>query len=305
MNRLLPALAVLVSLAFTTCRAGTTEAPRRPLVGVTLLTLTHDFFKDLERGLREEANARGLDVTVTSCEMDPAKQASQFEDFIAQKVAAIVAAPCDSASIEGSLGAAKRAGIPVFTADIAARGGDVVSHVASDNVQGGRLAAQALVRFAGRTGKVLIIDHPVVASVQDRVQGFEQELAKHPGLEVVARPSSDGQRAKAMAIMEDMLQAHGDLTGIFGINDDSALGALSVLTAAGRKDIVIIGYDASPPARQAIRDGGPLKADVVQYPEKIGRMTMEMVARHLAGETVPALVPVEVGLVDQQSLAPK
>jgi ribose transport system substrate-binding protein len=297
--------ALLVAAAAALLLPSCQKHPSRPLVGVTLLTQTHDFFKDLEQGLREEAAARGLDLTVTSCEMDPAKQAAQIEDFVAQQVAAIVAAPCDSDSIRTSIEAANRAHIPVFTADIAAHGGEVVSHVASDNTQGGRLAAQALARLLGGKGKVLVIDHPVVASVQDRVRGFEQELAQHPEMTIVGRPSSDGQRAKAMSIMEDMLQTHRDLAGVFGINDDSALGALAVLEAAGRKDIAVVGYDATEGAQKAIARGSALKADVVQYPKKIGKTAMEMVARHLAGEKVPPLVAVEVGLVDQESLAKK
>lgn len=283
--------------------SGPGSTGKRPVVGVTLLTQTHDFYKELEQGLREEAAVRGLDVVVTSCEMDPAKQASQIDDFVAQRVSAILAAPCDSAAIGANLAAPEQAGIPVFTADIAASSGRIVSHVASDNVQGGRLAGQALARYMHGRGKVLIIDHPTVASVQDRVRGFEQELAKHPEIRIVGRPSSDGQRAKAMAIMEDMLQAHRDLTGVFGINDDSALGAAAVLEAAGRKDVVVVGYDATPEAQNAIRSGGPLKADVVQSPRQIGRKAVEMVARHLGGESVPPLVSVEVGLVDQESLA--
>jgi len=283
-------------------RSGATGAPARPVVGVTLLTQTHDFYKELEETMRQEAAARGLQLIVTSCEMDPAKQASQLEDFVAQRVAAIIAAPCDSDAIGPNLQAAERAGIPVFTVDIAARSGNVVSHVASDNVQGGRLAAQALAKYLKGQGKVLIIDHPTVASVQDRTKGFDEELKKTPGITVVGRPSADGQRAKAMAVMEDMLQAHRDLKGVFAINDDSALGALSVLEAAGRKDIVIVGFDATPDAQRAIRQGGPLKADVAQHPKAIGQKVIEIVARRLAGETVPAVVAVEVGLVDQESL---
>jgi ribose transport system substrate-binding protein len=98
--------------------------------------------------------------------------------------------------------------------------------------------------------------------------------------------------------MEDMLQAHRDLRGVFGINDDSALGAMAVLQAAGRSDVVVVGYDATPEAQQAIRAGGPLKADVVQHPREIGRKAVEMIARHLAGETVPRIVTVEVGLME-------
>lgn len=274
--------------------AGTGTA--RPVVGVSLLTQTHAFFKELEDGLREEAEARGLELVIVACEMDPAKQASQIEDFVAQKVSAILLAPCDSTAVGPHLSTPERAGIPVFTADIAARSGKVVSHIASDNVQGGRLAAQALAGFIGNAGDVLIIDHPTVASVQDRVRGFEEELRKHPGIRIVGRPSSDGQRARAMAVMEDMLQAHQNLKGVFGINDDSALGAASVLQAAGRSDIAVVGYDATDEAQKAITSGGPLKADVVQYPRRIGRTAIEMISRHLKGEQVPALVPIEVGL---------
>jgi ribose transport system substrate-binding protein len=282
--------------------ASRSAASSRPVVGVTLLTRTQDFYKDLEAGLRAEAAARNLDLVVTACEMDPAKQAAQIEDFVAQRVRAILAAPCDSAAIVSNLGAAEQAHIPVFTVDIAAHGGDIVSHVASDNVLGGRLAAQAMVKAMGEKGKVAIIDHPTVASVQDRVRGFEEEIAKHPGIAIVARPSSDGQRAKAMAAMEDLLQARSDITGVFGINDDSALGAAAVLTSAGRKDVVVIGYDATPDARRAILDGGPLKADVIQHPSALGRTAIELIAKHLAGETVPPVVAVEVGVVDKDSL---
>ena len=273
-----------------------TAGPARPVVGVSLLTQTHAFFKDLEQGLREEAATRGLELVVVACEMDPARQAAQIEDFVAQRVAAILLAPCDSNAVGPHLAGPERAGIPVFTADIAARSGKVVSHVASDNVQGGRLAAQAMAEYIGGAGEVLIIDHPVVASVQDRVRGFEDEMRKHPGIRIVGKPSSDGQRARAMAIMEDMLQAHPALKGVFGINDDSALGATAVLDAAGRKDVVVIGYDATEEAQKAITSGGPLKADVVQNPRLIGRTAIEMIARHLKGESVPAVAPIEVGL---------
>jgi ribose transport system substrate-binding protein len=289
-------------LILPACSRGGDTAAKKPVVGVTLLTQTHAFFKELEDGLREAAAEHGLDLVVVACEMDPAKQAAQIEDFVAQRVAAILAAPCDSDAIGPQLSGPERAGIPVFTADIAARGGTVVSHVASDNVQGGRLAAQALAQFIGGQGKVLVIDHPTVASVQDRVRGFEDEIKKYPGITIVGRPSADGQRARAMAVMEDMLQANRDLKGVFGINDDSALGATAVLEAAGRTDVVVIGYDATPEAQAAIRTGGPLKADVVQYPKKIGRTAIEMIAKHLKGESVPPLVAVEVGTVTAQTL---
>jgi ribose transport system substrate-binding protein len=97
--------------------------------------------------------------------------------------------------------------------------------------------------------------------------------------------------------MEDMLQAHPDVTGVFGINDDSALGALGVVTASGRKDIVIVGYDATDEEQAAIKSGGPLKASVVQYPTKIGQTAIDLIADALAGKAVPTSVAVDVGIV--------
>jgi ribose transport system substrate-binding protein len=235
--------------------------------------------------------------------MDPAKQASQIEDFVAQHVDAMIVAPCDSSAVIPYLARAEQAAIPVFTVDIAARGGAVVSHIASDNLAGGRLAAQTLARLIGERGEVIIIDHPEVASVQDRTRGFEEEMKGHAGVTIVGHPSASGQRAKAMAVMEDMLQANRNLRGVFAINDDSALGALSVLEAAKRTDIVIVGFDATAEAQDAIRRGSVLKADIAQHPIEIGKTTIDLVARRLAGEQVPPQVAVSVSVVDAASLS--
>lgn len=294
---------VLAGAGLVACGGGAPADRDRPLIGVTLLTQTHSFFKDLEDALRAEAEAQGFDLAIVACEMDPARQVAQFEDFVTQRVSAILAAPCDSSAIVPSIQAASRAGIPVFTADVAAHGGDVVSHVASDNKEGGRLAARALASLIGGKGDVIIIDHPEVASVQDRTTGFDEEMASHPGIRVVQRPSASGQRARAMAVMEDMLQAHRSLKGVFAINDDTALGALSVLEAAGRNDIIIVGFDATTEAQQAIARGSALKADIMQHPSEIGRAAIQAIARHLAGETVEPVVSVPVSVVDAASLA--
>jgi len=175
------ARALLLLTALAGCSS---QPPASKIIGVTLLTRGHLFYRDLEQGLQQEAARSGYRLVVTAAEFDLGKQAAQIEDFVAQKVSAILAAPCDSSAIVPQLAGAERAGIPVFTADIAAAGGTIVSHVASDNVQGGRLAAQALAQAIGDAGKVIVIDHPTVASVQDRVRGFEEEMKKHPNITI-------------------------------------------------------------------------------------------------------------------------
>jgi ribose transport system substrate-binding protein len=272
-------------------------------VGVTLLTEAHVFYQDLKRGMQQAADSLGVDLRIVAGEWDLARQTSQVQNFITQGMDAIVIAPVDSRGVVSAVEEANRAGIPVFTADIAASGGEVVSHIASDNAQGGRLVGAYLAQRLGGRGTVAILDQPTVTSVIDRVRGFREALAAHPGITIVAAPAVErGVRDVAKNKTDNLLQAHPDLAAIFGSNDDCALGALASVRAAGRNRIVIVGFDAIPEARTAIQEDSPLKADAIQFPMEIGRRTIEAVAARLRGETVPPLIPVRVGIVDRDSL---
>jgi len=296
------ALAAL-TLSLGACGGGDDDAgsgDATATIGVSLLTRTHPFYQDLEAGLRAEAAKHGYQLLVQAGEFDVARQKDQIENFLVRKVDAIVLSPCDSRSIGTSVQAANRAGIPVFTADIAvlADQAEVVCHVASDNVAGGRLAAQALADALGGQGEVAIIDHPEVESVIQRVAGFEEELQQYPGVTVVAKLPGRGTKDMAFRTAEDILQAHPGLDGIFGINDDSALGALAAVEKAGKLgQVAIVGFDAVPEARAAI-DAGKIHADVVQQPLEIGRATIAAVAAYLSGQPVPPRQLIECQLYD-------
>jgi ribose transport system substrate-binding protein len=296
-------LALLAAAAALTCGGPGGTPKNTKVVGVTLLTRGHLFYRDLEEGLLTEAEKNGYRLIVTSAEFDLGKQAAQIEDFVARKADAIVLCPVDSKGVGPGIRKANAAGIPVFTADIAAQEGDVVCHVASDNVAGGRLAGEYLAKLLNGTGKVAIVNQPAITSVLDRVAGFRQAISNYPGMVVVADVNGQGVRDRSLEVASDVLQAHPDLDGIFGINDDSALGALDAVRQLARDRVAIVGYDATPPAVDAIRKGTALKADVIQYPRKIGAATVEMIRRHFAGEALPRTVPVEVGIVDRAALA--
>jgi ribose transport system substrate-binding protein len=273
-------------------------------VGVTLLTEAHVFYQDLKRGMQHTADSLGVDLHFVAGEWDLARQTSQVENFITQGMDAIVIAPVDSRGIVSAVEEANRAKIPVFTADIAAAGGDVTAHIASDNAQGGRLVGDFLARRLGGRGKVAILDQPTVMSVVDRVRGFREALARYPGIAIVAAPAVErGLREVAKQKTDNLLQSHPDLTAIFGSNDDCALGALASIRATGRSGIVIVGFDATPEAQAAIREGSPLLADAIQYPQEIGRRTVEAIVARLHGQAVPRQIPVAVGIVDRDSLA--
>jgi ribose transport system substrate-binding protein len=284
---------------------GKRRASGHPLVGVTLLTEAHVFYQDLKRGMQQAADSLGLDLQIVAGEWDLARQSAQVDNFINAGAAAIVIAPVNSSGIVSAIEEANRAGIPVFTADIASDGGIVVAHIASDNRQGGRLLGAYVARRLGGGGNVVILDQPTVTSVRDRVAGFREGLRDYPNIRVVASPAVErGIRELAKQKMDNLLATGQQIDAVFGTNDDCALGALAAIQAAGRSGTIIVGYDATPEARTAIARRTALVADAVQDPITIGRRTMEAVAARLKGAAVPPIVPVPVGLVERDSLRP-
>ncbi len=316
------ALAILVALAVSGCSSssdtstsssssvssstpaavaaatGAAPAAGGKVIGVSIQNREAQFYQDMERGMKTEAAKYGYTVNVVDASRDNSKQQSQVEDFIAQKVAAIVLTPYDSQAIGSAIVEANKANIPVFTADIAnaSSQGTVVSHIASDNVQGGAQAGKLMCAALGGKGTVAIIDEPEVTSVQDRVKGFKSALSANcPNVKIVADIDGGGERAKASAATDDILQSHKGLSGIFGINDDSALGASKSVAAAGLTGkVAIVGYDAVPEARTAIKNG-QMYGDAIQHPDQIGVKTIDAIHDYFAGKTPPAKIAVVVG----------
>jgi ribose transport system substrate-binding protein len=282
----------------------------KPVIGVSLLTLANPFFIEMGQAITEEANKHGYEVIMTAGEFDPARQQNQVSDFIVKKVAAILLCPVDSRAIGTSIAKANEAGIPVFTADIAclAEGAKVVSHIATDNYQAGRLAAQAIREALNGDGKVGVIGHPEVESAFLRVKGFEDELKEQKEkngvtLEIVAKLAGSGVKDKSFKAAEDMLQAHQDLKGIFAVNDPTALGAVAAIEKAGKAGkIKIVGIDGQPEGLQAIKEG-KIYADVIQHPDEIGKKSVETIVKYMAGEHVPPAILIAANIYRQQDAA--
>lgn len=277
-------LILLVVAAQTLCAADKT-------IALSVLTLNNPFFRQIADSLSAEAAKNGYKALVVSGDFDVARQQNQVKDFIVKKVSAIVLCPCDSKAIGPSIREANAAGIPVFTADIACLDptAKVVSHIATDNFAGGKMAADALFEALGGKGKVAILDFPEVESVILRTKGFDQrmsEINKEGGIKVVARLPGGGDKSKSFKAAQDLIQAHADLNGIFAINDPSALGARAALENAGKADqIKIVGFDGQMEGKQAIKDG-KIYADPIQFPEKIGAEAVRAIVKYMNGDEV-------------------
>jgi ribose transport system substrate-binding protein len=274
---------------------GSSAPAAKKMIGVSLLTLENPFFKIMGDAMVEEGKKNGFDVIITAGEKDAARQKDQVNDFIVKKVSAIILCPCDSRSVGTAISAANTAGIPVFTADIASldTASTVVSHIATDNLEGGKLAGKAMIDALNGKGKVAIIDFPEVESVLLRTRGFKEVLAGAKGLQIVAQLDGKAQRDEAYKTAQDILQKNPDLAGIFCINDPTAFGAIAAIEKAGRQGkIKIISFDGQLEAKQAVKDG-KIYAEPVQYPDKIGQMSIQAVVKYMAGETVKAqtLIP--------------
>ena len=279
------------------CGQKPADAPKtKGTIGLSVLTLTNPFFKEIADKMTEEAAKSGYAVAVVSGEFDVARQQNQVKDFIVQKVAAIVLTPCDSKAIGPAIQEANAAGIPVFTADIAclAPGVKVVSHIATDNFGGGKEAAKAMVEALGQAGgKVGILHHKLVESCILRVDGFREVIQQHPKIQIVSELPGGGVKDQGYKAAEDMLQAHADLAGIFAINDPSALGARAAIEKAGKANQVkLVGFDGQLEGKQAIKEG-KIYADPIQFPDRIGVETVRTIFKHLSGEPVPpqTLIP--------------
>jgi ribose transport system substrate-binding protein len=274
-------------------------------VGLSVLTLTNPFFKEIADTMTATAKEHGYEVAVVSGDFDVAKQQNQVKDFIVKKVAAIVLCPCDSKAIGPAIQEANAAGIPVFTADIGclAPGVKVVSHIATDNYLGGKQAAEAMIEALGDAGgKVAILDYNVVESCILRTKGFREVIEAHNQkgaggkIDIVAQLPGGGVKDQGYKAAEDLLQAHPDLAAIFAINDPSALGARAALEKAGKADqIKIIGFDGQPEGKKAIKDG-KIYADPIQYPDQIGRETMLAIVKHFNGEPVSQQILIPTSL---------
>lgn len=261
-------------------------------IGVTCMDLTNPFFKLIANVMQEEAAKYGYEIVALSGELDPAKQNNQISDFVAQGYDAIFLNPVDSRAAGEGVKKAHEAGIPVFTYDVQVTDEEakdmIVSHIGSDNYQGGLLAGESMMKVTGDQGRIAIITYPEVTSCILRVNGFKDYLKKHNSKLVIATElSGKGNRSDGYAVATDILTAHPDIVGIFAINDPSGLGAYSAVLKAGKTEqITIVAFDASPAGKQAVFEK-KLYDSPQQFPRKMAKGTVEAFIKYLNGEDVP------------------
>ena len=263
-------------------------------IGLVISTQNNPFFVTLKEGAEAKAKELGHDLIVLDSQDNPAKELGNVEDLLVKGVDVLLINPTDSDAVVSSVKAANRNKIPVVTLDRAANGGDVVSHVASDNVLGGEMAGNFIVEKLGGKGKVVELEGiPGTTAARDRGTGFNKAAAGK--LEVVAKQAADFDRTKGLNVMENILQAQPEIQAVFAHNDEMALGALKAIEASGR-NIFVVGFDATDDAVAAVKEG-KLAATVAQKPAEIGAIGVEVADKIVKKQAVEKNVPVALELV--------
>ena len=294
--RKLVALVVVMSFMLVAGFAGAAEAYD---VGLAISTLDNPFFVDLADGAEEAAEELGVNLTVVDAGDDAATQMSSVEDLVIQGMDLIAINPVDGDAIVPAIEEADMMNIPVITVDRGAET-DVAVHIASDNVEGGRMAARYMAEMLENQGRVIELEGiPGTSAARERGEGFNEIMDGIEGIEIIARQPADFNRAQGMSVMEDLLEAHENIDAVFAHNDEMALGAIEAIDAAGLTDeIMVVGFDAIGDALTAIEEG-TLAATIAQQPHEMGRLTIEMAVQLLDGEEVDAFVPVPLELITQ------
>ena len=265
-------------------------------IGFSVSTQDNPFFVDLAEGVEKEGKKEGKDVIVVDAGNDPAKQTSDIEDLVSKKISVLIVNPVDSDAAAPAVKDAMAAGIKVIALDRVVNGVDVDCAIASDNVEGAKMATEYLLEKVGKDGKVAELEGvPGASATVDRGKGFHEVADKN--LDVVTSQTANFDRAEGMSVFENMLQAQPEIKGVFAHNDEMALGALQA--AAGKK-IVVVGFDATEDAVKAVQDG-TMAATVAQQPVLMGETAVEMAVALMNGEEVAKDVPVEVELITEET----
>lgn len=278
--------------------AGGAAPSGTPVVGLALSTQNNPFFVELKNGAEQAAKDSGVQLVIVDAQDDPARQISSVEDLIQKRVSVILLNPTDSSALAGAVQSAQRANIPVITLDRGVDGVDVASHIASDNVAGGKMAADYLAKALNGKGNIIELQGVAgTSAARERGKGFDDEIAT-TGMKVVAQQPANFDRAQGLSVSENLLQGHSDVQAIFAQNDEMALGAVQAL-AGKNKNMLIVGFDGTPDGQAAVKSGA-MAATVAQQPAEIGKLGVETAKKIIDKQPVDKSIAVPLKLLTKE-----
>jgi inositol transport system substrate-binding protein len=263
------------------------------------------FLQTVADGMEAKADELGVELNIVAAQEKTDVQLGQVENFISQKVDAIVVIPVDTDAAGPMTAAAETAGIPLVYVN--RRPSDLptgVPYVGSDSLYAGTVEMEALAKLANGTGNVVIlIGDPANEAAVLRTQGCKDVVAKNPGMTVTKEQAGNWYREEGLSIMENWIQTGEQIDVVCANNDEMALGAIQALKNANMLDKVLVGgVDATADALAAMQ-AGELEVTVFQDASGQGGGGIDAAVKLANGETVPDLVDIPYQLVTTENMA--
>lgn len=304
--KIIPALLSLLLPVSAWCAEGTLT------IAVVPKGTTHDYWKSVKAGAtaaeKELSGAAGKVKIIWKGplkEDDRTAQIDVVQNFVAKGVSGIVLSPLDNQALVAPVELATASGIPVVIIDSALASDKPVSYIATDNKQGGRVAAQQVVKLGGDKAKAVMLRYLVgSASTAEREDGFLEEMAKHPTVTLLSTDQHAGAtRESALNTSQNLLGRWRDgVTAVFSVNEPSTVGMALAMQETGLAGKVIhIGFDASAPLVAALREGR-IQALVVQDPYRMGYLGVKQCVAKLRGEPVEKRIDTPVVVVTKDNI---
>lgn len=249
-------------------------------IGVSLLNLSSEFIVMLNKAMNEKAKELGVRLIVYDAQRNAEKQVQQVETFIAQKVDAIILNPCEVEASSPSVKKAIAAGIPIINVNSETRD-EPTAFVGSRDEESGKIAMEYIAKRLNGKGNIVIMQGFMGQAAQiKRDQGADEVLKKYPEIKVLARQTAEWDRAKAVSLMENWIQSHGNkINAVFAHNDEMAMGAVLALEQAKMKsNVIVVGIDAIADALKAVKEGR-LDATVFQDAKGQGATAVEIAVK--------------------------
>lgn len=305
------AIAASATISVTSCSRSTTSsngtdgsASAHAKSAVMIMsTLNNPFFVSVKNGATAKAATDGLKLDVQNANNSDATALNLATTAVSKKPGVLILDPVGSQSATASVNAANSAGIPVMAFDRQPDSGKLDAFVGYDAIQAGRNAADALAKAIGKKGNIVEIQGLLGTNVaQDRSKGFEEEIAKFPGIHTVAKQAADFDRGTALNVMTNILQAHPTITGVYAANDEMAMGVLAALKArklAGK--VALVGNDGIADALAAIA-AGDMYATNAESPYALGQEVADLATAITEGKTVTTNKVLEGQLVTKANV---
>ncbi|MBV8375753.1 MAG: substrate-binding domain-containing protein [Verrucomicrobia bacterium] len=275
---------------------------------------TDAFYITMHKGADAAAKALGVNLVFQgAADFNPVTQVPVLNAIIGRKVDAILIAPTDKVQLVEPLKKASDAGTPVITVDTfigdghyQTGSGDAdfpLSYIASDNILGGQIAARALAKAIGEKGKVYVSNvKPGISTTDQREQGFKDEMKKHSGITVLETQFNDDDANKAASQFQSVYARNSDLTGVFGANLFSAMGASSGVKQGGMTGKVkVVAFDAPNSIVGEIKSGN-VDIAIAQHPAEIGYFGVVAAYAHLTGQSIPTLIGTGFTVIDKSNV---